>query len=411
MEAMDRRSFFKVAGMTGLALGTMSLSDIVYASSDDEESIRMGIIAPLSGPYAQVGYDSLKGAKVVKKEFGKVLGEPVDLMKYNTKGQESQARSLVSGAMKQKGVKFFFGGVSSAVALTVSDVTNQNHGVFVTTAGADAITGKDCAKSTFRWSTPTYGAIRETVLPLLQDNPSLKKWYTITPNYVFGESLLQNCKQVLKENGADLVGNSTHSLKETNFTSYLTNAISAQPDVLVVLNFGSQTTATLKEALSLGMQKRMKILTVWAAGLDQYEALGPGAVEGLYFGCQYWHGIDTKINNAFVKNTENAIGSPPNYPMSGGFVGYQIIEEGMRKANSTDPGKIVDALEGLSYEGLTGTEKIRAQDHQVVKQYYLLKGKAKSKMKDKYDYMDILSHGASVPPLEDSKCHMKSWGT
>jgi branched-chain amino acid transport system substrate-binding protein len=60
----------------------------------------------------------------------------------------------------------------------------------------------------------------------------------------------------------------------------------------------------------------------------------------------------------------------------------------------------------MVFEGLTGSEEIRAGDHQVIKNYYLLKAKPKSAMKDEYDYADIVSFGRSYLSPEDAKCKM-----
>ena len=47
---------------------------------------------------------------------------------------------------------------------------------------------------------------------------------------------------------------------------------------------------------------------------------------------------------------------------------------------------------------------MRKADHQVLKNYYLLKGKAKSKMKNKDDYVDVLSSGKSFLPIDQTGC-------
>ena len=67
---------------------------------------------------------------------------------------------------------------------------------------------------------------------------------------------------------------------------------------------------------------------------------------------------------------------------------------------------MIGQLEGLKYTGLTGEEEIRAADHQVIKDYYLLKGKAKAAMAGKDDYVDIISAGKSFLSAEESGCKM-----
>ena len=73
----------------------------------------------------------------------------------------------------------------------------------------------------------------------------------------------------------------------------------------------------------------------------------------------------------------------PNYSLAGAFICTKIVLDAITKANSVDPKAVIAAMEGMKYEGLTGTEEIRKSDHQVIKNYYLLKGKGKAKMTSK----------------------------
>jgi branched-chain amino acid transport system substrate-binding protein len=279
-------------------------------------------------------------------------------------------------------------------------------GVFITTAGADEITGKDCNDATFRWSVPTYGAIEQTVRPLIQMMPKAKRWYTITPQYVFGDGLLSAAKAVFKEKGIEHVGNSYHSLNEKEFSGYLTNAVAAKPDVLLILNFGSQSSDTLRQAVSFGMKNNCTILLAWASGLEQFESLGADLCDGVYFGAQYWHAIDSPLNRDLVKRTQAAFKTNPNYSLAGSYICTKILLDGIVKAGNVDPKKVVAALEGMKYDGLTGPEEVRKGDHQVLKNYYLLKGKAKNKMKNADDYADIVSSGQSFLPLDKTGCKL-----
>ena len=49
---------------------------------------------------------------------------------------------------------------------------------------------------------------------------------------------------------------------------------------------------------------------------------------------------------------------------------------------------------------------MRKADHQVLKNYYLLKGKAKAKMKNKDDYVDVISSGKSFLPVDQTGCKL-----
>jgi branched-chain amino acid transport system substrate-binding protein len=244
------------------------------------------------------------------------------------------------------------------------------------------------------------------VRPLLEAHPKAKRWYTITPQYVFGDGLLTAAKNIFKEKGIEHVGNSYHSLTEKEFSGYLTNAMAAKPDVLLLLNFGAQSSDALRQAVSFGMHKNMTILIAWASGLEQFESLGADLCDGVYFGAQYWHTADTPLNHDLVKRSQATFKSNPNYSLAGSYICTKLLIDAIIKAGTVDQKAVVAALEGMKYQGLTGEEEVRKADHQVLKNYYLLKGKAKSKMANKDDYVDVVSSGKSFLPVDKTGCKL-----
>ncbi|MDB5767029.1 MAG: branched-chain amino acid transporter substrate-binding protein [Collimonas fungivorans] len=396
---INRRDFLKLSALA--APGALSFSD-VFAQSD---AIQFACPVPMSGPFAANGKYADMGMKLVLQKYNKVLGKSLSYTAIDTEGKPATAVRKVQEAI-EKGTHFFAGGILSSESLAMGKEAGKANSIFVTTAGADEITGSECNRATFRWSVPTFGAIEQTVRPLLEKLPKAKRWYTITPQYVFGDGLLNAAKAIFKEKGIEHVGNSYHSLAEKEFSGYLTNAIAAKPDVLLLLNFGSQSSDALRQAVSFGMKNNMTILVAWASGLEQFEALGADICDGVYFGAQYWHGIDSPFNKEFVQYVNTSLKIDPNYSLAGSYICTKIMLDAMVKANSADPKAVIAAMEGMKYEGLTGTEEIRKGDHQVIKNYYLLKGKPKSKMRNKNDYADIVSFGKSFLPLDKTMCKL-----
>ena len=394
---INRRNFLKLSAIA--APGALSMSD-VFAQTD---VIQFGCPVPMSGPFAANGKYADIGMKLVLQKYQKAAGKNLNYTVIDTEGKPATAVRKVQESI-EKGTRFFAGGILSSESLAMGKEAEKANSVFITTAGADEITGSECNRATFRWSVPTFGAIEQTVRPLLDKLPNAKRWYTITPQYVFGDGLLNAAKAIFKEKGIEHVGNSYHSLAEKEFSGYLTNAIAAKPDVLLLLNFGSQSSDTLRQAVSFGMKNNMTILMAWASGLEQFEALGPDICDGVYFGAQYWHAIDSPFNKEFVQLVNGSLKIDPNYSLAGSYICTKIMLDAIIKANSTDPKAVIAAMEGMKYEGLTGTEEIRKGDHQVIKNYYLLKGKAKSKMRNKNDYADIVSFGKSFLPLDKTMC-------
>ncbi|REE23525.1 amino acid/amide ABC transporter substrate-binding protein (HAAT family) [Paraburkholderia sp. BL27I4N3] len=401
---MNRRNMLKLAALSAVP-GTLG-SLVARSAFAQAGTLQFACPVPMSGPFAANGKYADLGMKLAIEQYGKVLGQPLAYTVLDTEGKPATAVRRVQEIAQQKNARFFAGGILSSEALAMGKEVQKAGGVFITTAGADEITGKDCNDATFRWSVPTYGAIEQTVRPLIQMMPKAKRWYTITPQYVFGDGLLSAAKTVFKEKGIEHVGNSYHSLNEKEFSGYLTNAVAAKPDVLLILNFGSQSSDTLRQAVSFGMKNNCTILMAWASGLEQFESLGADLCEGVYFGAQYWHDIDSPLNRDLVKRANAAFKANPNYSLAGSYICTKILLDGIVKAGNVDPKKVVAALEGMKYDGLTGPEEVRKGDHQVLKKYYLLKGKAKNKMKNADDYADIVSSGQSFLPLDKTGCKM-----
>ncbi|BEP47923.1 MULTISPECIES: ABC transporter substrate-binding protein [Variovorax] len=400
---MQRRHLLQLAALSA-APASLLAGRAAFAQSAD--AIRFGCPVPMSGAFAANGKFADLGMKLAIEQYGSVLKRPLAYTVLDTEGKPATAVRKVQEASQQQGAKFFAGGILSSEALAMGKEAEKAGGVFITTAGADEITGKDCNPATFRWSVPTFGAIEQTVRPLIASMPKAKRWYTITPQYVFGEGLLGAAKNIFQEKGIEHVGNSYHSLNEKEFSGYLTNAMAAKPDVLLLLNFGAQSSAALRQAVSFGMHKNMTILMAWASGLEQFDELGADLCDGVYFGAQYWHTADTALNKDLVKLTADKLKIVPNYSLAGSYVCTKILIDGIVKAGTVDQKAVIAALEGMKYEGLTGTEEIRKADHQVIKDYYLLKGKAKSKMKNPADYVDVVSSGKSFLAIDKTGCKL-----
>ena len=400
---ISRRKFLSYSAHTASAL---ALPGIISRAEAAGDPIKVGIPVPISGAFAANGKFASMGAILAAEEASAAYGRQITTIDMDTEGKPATAVRKVQDALGQDGVKLFAGGILSSESLAMGKEATKGNGTFITTAGADEITGADCNKGTFRWSVPTFGAIDQTVRPIIDQMPEAKRWYTITPQYVFGDGLLNAAKNIFAEKGVEHVGNSYHSLTEKEFSGYLTNAIAAKPDVLLILNFGSQSSDTLRQAISFGLKERMKIVIAWASGLEQFEALGADTCEGVYFGAQYWHGVDAPLNQKLVALTQEKFGILPNYSLAGSYLLTKLLVDAAVKADSVEGSAVAGVLRGQQYDGLTGKEEIRAGDHQVIKDYYLLKGKAKADMADKNDYADIVSSGKSFLSPEAAGCKM-----
>ena len=402
---MKRRDILKLAATAPVSLAFPMVSGSARAAEGD---LLLGGIWSVSGYATNVGTTLDTGCKYAVEALGPSTGRKVDYVMADDRSDPGQSVRQLQELIAKRNCKYFIGSTNSGIALAVGKEAYANKVIYSSVGGADEITGKDCNRYMFRWPASTFSAIHATLLPMIEAMPKAKRWYTITGQYTFGESLLDNVKAVLKEKGLEHVGNSYHSLTDREFSGIVTAAIAAKPDVLVICNFGNQSIDVLRQAISFGAKTNMKILLAWSTGLDQMEAIGPDMAEGVYFGSNYWHTIDAPTNTVLKELVKKKTGAVPTYMEACGFGAVQLVLEGVKKANSIDPKVVIPALEGLTYPGVTGEEHVRAEDHQVIKPYILLRGKAKSAMKDKYDYAEIVSSSKEFLPVALTGCVMKA---
>ena len=213
------------------AAAAAALPSILSAASE----VTLCLAYPQTGVFANFYRDSDRGVKMALSEANNMAaGAKINYITRDTQANPGVAVQQVTDAIEHNNARYFVGEASSAAGLAIEQVAGKKQAMFLTSVGADEVTGEDCNMYTFRWSVPTYGAIRSTMYPFIQHNPNAKRWYTITPAYVFGDSLLKNLKEVAQEKGLTLVGNSTHPLGASDFSSIVTEAIASKPDVIAL---------------------------------------------------------------------------------------------------------------------------------------------------------------------------------
>ncbi|WP_460069640.1 ABC transporter substrate-binding protein [Pseudomonas sp. H2_E05] len=164
--------------------------------------------------------------------------------------------------------------------------------------------------------------------------------------------LLEGAKTVLKEHGLEHVGNSYHSLQEQEFSGYLTNAaISTRPDVLVLLNLGSQSSNTLRQAVNFGIKERMKVLVRGPPGLTT-EELGSDVLEA---GSTPARSTGTRSTTP-VRRAGQADESQhgyinPTYPLAADYISTKVMLDSIIATGSFDGPTVAKAMQGLELRG------------------------------------------------------------
>ena len=400
---ITRRSAVR-GGLALTALGAVA-SPAFVRSAFGQSQIEIGNVLSMSGALANVTKQINDGTQAAVELFstGELQFKNVVL---DDQGDAGRAVRRVREAVESGRQKFFVNGTLSSTMIAIAKELDGPKGVFCNTSGADETTGPSCNRASFRWNCTTYAMSSLGVQTMASLKPAAKRWYTVTAQYVFGENLLANVKRQLAANGLEHVGNTFHSLTEREFSGYFPSIIAAKPDVLFIANFGNQTTDFLRQAISFGLKQRMTIVVGWGTGLDQFQSLGNDIIQDIYFVTPFWHLGNSPVNQEFLNVWQKRNNSKPNYLEASGYFAAKVIIDGIKKANSTDTMQVIQALEGMVFQGPSGDEPIRKEDHQVVKNTYMLFGKSRNAMKDAFDFADVIASGRDYIPVAQAGCKM-----
>src|SRR3989337_1289283 len=135
----------------------VAMSLVLASAASAADTIKLGGTPPLSGRASDLGITCKQGAELAVKEInakGGVLGKKFELLMADSKANVQDLSSLSNRYIQKDGVNFLFGVVSSAGALTVSEIAKREKVIFMdTVASTDTLTKEKWNKYTFRAGT------------------------------------------------------------------------------------------------------------------------------------------------------------------------------------------------------------------------------------------------------------------
>ncbi len=405
---INRRNLLKAGAALGAVGALGSMTRFAYAA---DNPVNVGMVDPLTGTYAALGGNEVRGAKMAAAELNAkngILGRPVQLHIEDTNANVGTAVQKARKLIDRNNVDFLMGAVSSAVALSVAQTANEKGKVYMVTGGhTDAVTGASCHWNVFRICTTTY-MLAAGIAKTLADKFG-KKWYFITPDYAFGHTEQAAFAKLLKGMGGTVLGNALAPLGTTDFSSYLIKAKSANPDVLIVLQAGNDLVNCLKQATQFGLNKDMAI----AGGLMELEvlrALPPAALMGWWTFEWWWDQPNTPHVKEFVAAYRKKYNDYPTARSWFGYAGLHSLALGAEKAGSTNGIKLAKALEGMKLPPSVALEPnapyFRAGDHQLMADLFPGEVDAKGKYPKLYNVADIVAGDKIALSAEEKGCKM-----
>lgn len=386
---------------TGVALAGASALGAPALLRAQTGPIKIGHLTPMTGFLGALGDYAVQGIKMAVEEInagGGVLGRPIDLITEDSVNPQV-ASSKAQRMIERDGVALLCGEISSASALTISQVAARNKKLFLSIgARSDTLRGKDCNRYTFHVDIPVTVMVKAVGQALLRDKMVQgRKIFSLTSDYLFGHDLARVAKAFYAANGASSVGDELVATDLTDFSPFLLKIRQARPDVVSTNLGGNQVTNFVKQYAEFGLPYpvvgfNLNTADAWAAGEGNLGGIWPTV---------WHHELDTPGTKAFVAAFQKKYNRIPENHAWIEYVSMKILAQAMTETKGVDTDKLIAYFETEAQFDLLKARKgyFRRWDHQLMQEAYPFTVKPKGQAKHKQDF---LAFGAPVPGPNES---------
>lgn len=359
-------------------LTSTTIAMLLASGAYAQETIKIGVLTPLSGTYAGIGQQVRWGIDQSAEEIntaGGIAGRQIELVYEDSEANPAVAVTKAEKLFTVDNVDFLTGTVNSGATLAVGQVADRAGKLIATTVSfSDAITGSGCSPNVFRVNARA-GQQSEALAAWLKEEKPGAKVYYLGPDYEMGRSTVAAFKGRAESVGATSTGEVFAPLDSKDYSQYFGQLRAARPDVLYTSVAGNDTVRLFTQMNDFGVSEGLTILgasgTVTAQNIN---AIG-AAAEGFITGVGYSVLIDSPENKAFVEAFRERNGADPDLYGADSYGLLFAYKAAVEAAGATDTDSVRAALEGLSWETPQGTKTIRAGDHQAMQPMYVVEVK------------------------------------
>lgn len=251
----------KVAVLIGFVLTVFVGFTLLASPSMAAETIKVGIVLPLTGPQAKFGELEKISFYMALEEIntaGGINGRMLELIIEDDTGRPEVGRSVVEKLIAKDRVVMIGGGYSSSVTYAVAGVCQQNQMPFlVNTGSADKITASGW-DYIFRLNPPVseYAGAIETLLP---QRIKPKSVAILHENSLFGTKGANAFAKSCKKLGYKVVLKQGYEHGGIDFRPVLIRVKQLNPDILYMVSYIMDASLLMRQSKELKLTPKMFI--------------------------------------------------------------------------------------------------------------------------------------------------------
>jgi len=339
-----------------------------------QETVKIGLILPYSGPFADAANQLQAGIDLyVAKHGDTVAGKKIEFVKKDTGGPAADvAQRVAQELVVRDGVDIIAGFALTPEAMGAAPVATEAKKLMVVMNAATSVVTE---KSPYIVRTSVTIPQVEYPLGKWAFEQGIKQAYTLVSDYGPGHDAEKWFAQGFTEAGGTILGADRTPVANPDFSAYVQRVKDANPEaVFIFVPGGAQPAAIGKALADRGLAPpAVKILA--QGELTHPEALASmgDTAKGIITTFHYTLERDAPLNKEFVEGYTGANGGrAPDLFSIGGYDGMHLIYEALKKTNGDATGDaLVEAAKGMSWESPRGPMSIDPETRDVVQTVYI----------------------------------------
>ena len=363
---MQRRTLFALAAL---------ISAFAVPAFSQSKEIRIAHVYGKTGPLEAYGKQTqtgfMMGLDYATDGSMMVAGKKLVVIEKDDQGKPDLGKSLLATAYSDDKADLAVGTTGSGVALAMLSVAEEYKKILlVEPAVADSITGDKWNKYIFRTGRNSSQDAISNAVALDKPGVSIA---TLAQDYAFGRDFVKAFKESIKT--AKIVHEEYLPASTTDFTAgaqHLIDKLKGLPGRKVIFINWAGAGNPFKIA---DMDLKRYGIEIATGGnilpaMVAYKQF-PGMEGALYY---YFAIPKNAVNDAMVARHYSQYKTPPDFFTAGGFSAAMALVTALKKTNGdTHTDKLIQTMEGMSFDTPKGKMTFRKEDHQAMQSMYHFK--------------------------------------
>lgn len=374
-----KKSFRLLGVLAGAALMGTVLAGCGGQQAGSSDTIKIGANFEMTGNVANYGQATLDGLNLAIEEInaaGGINGKKLEVISADNKSEAAEAVNAATKLISDDNVKVIVGPAVTANVIAESQVaTDAKIPVIAPDATSPDVTVENGQVKPFIFRScfidPQQGSV---MAKFASENLKAKTAVVYVDNSSdYSKSLGKVFKEQFEKAGGQVVMEQAFLAKDQDFKATLTSIKTANADVLFVPAYYEEVGKIVKQARELGITSPILGTDGWDDS-KVADIAGTEALNNTYFSTHY-SDKDESVK-PFIDAFTKKYGHAPNVFAALGYDAGKMLAEAIKNANSDDPEKIRDAIEGIKDLKVgTGIITMDAKTHNPIKQAVILQNK------------------------------------